>query len=428
MSEHNIMVVDDDNSTLELLNVALQDAGYFVSTFEQAESALDSLDLCMPDLVISDLMMPKIDGIEFCKLFKSDEKTANIPFLFLTAFGEKKHMIACLEAGAVDFIHKPVNLNRLLPKISTLLNQVIRRETVFSILLVDSSPMLLKVTKRKLSAAGFLVTTTRKAEEAIELTHTRIYNLIISGVELSGMDGVDFCKLIKTSHIKDTPFVIFSGNVSEELIDKGIAAGVNDYWDKSISPEGLAAKVKAIARQNKFSIDFKGGMEGGLSEMNALELIQMIGMNRKTGILSLIGSSLEGHIHFNEGDVIDATTQMSVKERAFYNLITLGSEGVFHFIPTEKDSDVIITAELQGLQGLLMEGAKILDDINRIRNKAILLTDKEFNEKDIAEAQFLSLIDRERTFDTILKEAKVEPYEGFSQLMSLVEQGLVKRP
>ena len=422
-----IFIVDDDALLLKMLKKALVIANYNVSTYESAESALESLDNDLPDLIISDLMMPGMNGIEFCKRSKVDSRIADTPFILLTAFDAKEHLIAGLEAGAVDYLIKPINFKAFLPKIAGILEQANTSGTLFSVLLVDSSPMLLNVTKRKLSEAGFFVTTANNANDAKECIHTRIYNLIISGVELKGTDGLDFCKYLKGSVFKETPFMLFTGKISDEILEKGVAAGVNDFWEKTVSPEGLVAKVKAVARQHDFSKDFQGGMEGYLSDMNSIELIQTIGMNRKTGILSLIGPSLEGHIHFKEGDITDAATSKSRGKSAFFSLVTLDSNGSFHFIPTEDDTDIVIK---DGFQGLLMKGAKIMDDIGRISGKTLKLTGKKPKKINIdkEEETFFSHVDGTQTFEEIIEESHVEPYRGFEILTSLISEGLIKSP
>ncbi|MDH3974077.1 MAG: response regulator [Deltaproteobacteria bacterium] len=425
MYKHNIMVVDDDKRLLKLLNKALELANYNVSTFESAKSAFKSLDESIPDLIISDLMMPGISGIEFCKMCKADKRVANTPFIILTAFNDKKFLISGLDAGATDYLVKPINFKVFLPKIAAILKQVNTTATLFSVLLVDSSPVLLNVTKRKLLEAGFFVTTANRADDAIECIHTRIYNLIISGVELKGMDGLHFCKHLKGSVFKETPFVLFTGKISNELLEKGVAAGVNDFWEKTVSPEGLVAKVKAVARQHDFSKDFQGGLEGHLTDMSSLELIQTIGINKKTGILSLIGPDLEGHIHFCDGNITDAATAKSKGESAFFSLITLASHGSFHFIPTECEKDIVIK---EGFQGLLMEGAKLLDDMGRILGQAIIATEKKPKDIDKEEETFFSHIDGKQTFEIIIGKSCVEPYRGFEILKNLVSEGFVHSP
>jgi len=427
MSNKNIMVVDDNELLLKLLKKALETSKYNVSTFESAESAFKSFDNDLPDLIISDLMMPDINGIEFCKMCKADSRVVNTPFIFLTASDAKKNLIAGLDAGAIDYIVKPINFKVFLPKISAIMKHEDATASVFSVLLVDSSSMLLKVTKSKLSEAGFFVTTAKTATEAIECIHTRIYNLVISGAELKGMDGLGFCKHLKETVFKETPFVLFTGKISDELLKKGVAAGVNDYWEKTVSPEGLVAKVKAISRQHDFSKDFKDGMEGHLSDMNSIELIQTIGMNKKTGILSLIGSTLEGHIHFCNGDIIDAATPKSKGESAFFSLVTLDSSGSFHFIPTGCEPDVFIKGSSQGL---LMEGAKTMDDIRRVMGSEIIATGINPEKIDIDKEgeTFLSHVDGIQTFEKIVEKISAEPYHGFEILTNLIKAGLVELP
>jgi CheY-like chemotaxis protein len=230
----------------------------------------------------------------------------------------------------------------------------------FSVLVVESSPMLLNLTKRNLTKAGFFVSTTNKADEAIELMQTRLYNLLISAVELKGMDGLGLCRYVRESVFKEMPFVLFSSKISEELFENGLEAGVNYMLEKSLSPEGLASEVKSIAMQHEFSKGLTCSMEGNLKELNTVALIEKIVKNRETGILSIISETVEGHIHFSEGNIIDA---FSVQERgkpAFFSLMSADTEGRYHFIPTENKTDITITEDSKYL---IEEGLKIINEI-----------------------------------------------------------------
>lgn len=420
------MVVESDHSNLILVEqVLLKSGDYVISTFENAYKALESLSENLPDLVISALMMPGINGIEFCKQLKNDNRFSSIPFIILSAENDRKNLIAGLEAGAIDYIPKPFNINTFLPKISNILRQAKRKEDPFSVLIVDPSPMFLNVTKHKLLKAGFSVTIARTAEKAIERVHTKIYNLIISSIELSGMDGLKFCKHLKESVFKEIPFVIFSGKISENLLKNGLAVGVNDFWEKTISPSGLLAKVNAISRQYDASMYIKIGLKGNLSDMQVMELVQMIGMNKKSGILSIVGNNQEGHIHFNGGEVTNASTLMYDGEPAFLSLMTLGIQGKFYFLPTGNETDTVIT---KGSFELLMEGAKLLDDIGRIKEEVIQLTGKKIDGLEKTEAAFLSYVDGKTTFAKLIESTNVEPYHGFEILTKLINEDIVKSP
>ena len=236
-----------------------------------------------------------------------------------------------------------------------------KKGSSFSVLVVEPSPMFLNLTKRTLTKAGFFVDTTNKADEAIELMHTRLYNLVISSVELEGMDGLDLCRYVRESAFKEMPFVLFSSKISEELFEKGLEAGVNYMLEKSVSPEGLTYEVKSIAMQHEFAKGLKCSMEGNLKELSAMALIEKVVNNGETGILSIINKTIKGHIHFSKGNIIDAFTIDERGRLAFFSLMSLGTKGRYHFIPTENKTDITI---IEDSSYLIKEVLKNIKEIN----------------------------------------------------------------
>lgn len=108
----NILVVDDDESIRELLRLHLSSAGYEVHVAEDAISAGYMVLRAPPDLIISDVNMPHMDGFEFIAALKADKSLPNIPVIFLTSMEEGDHRGK--ELGAVGYITKPVRADRLL--------------------------------------------------------------------------------------------------------------------------------------------------------------------------------------------------------------------------------------------------------------------------------------------------------------------------
>ena len=108
----NILVVDDDESIRELLRLHLSSAGYSVTVAEDAITAGYIVLRSPPDLIISDVNMPHMDGFEFVAALKSDKSIPNIPVIFLTSMEEGDHRGK--ELGAVGYITKPVRADRLL--------------------------------------------------------------------------------------------------------------------------------------------------------------------------------------------------------------------------------------------------------------------------------------------------------------------------
>ena len=108
-----ILIVDDDEDIRELLMYNLKREGHDVSCAENGLEALDMIQSNIPDLIILDVMMPKMDGIEFCDLVKADPSKQNIIICFLTARNEDYSQIAGLESGGDDYVSKPINTTRI---------------------------------------------------------------------------------------------------------------------------------------------------------------------------------------------------------------------------------------------------------------------------------------------------------------------------
>jgi len=116
-----ILVVDDYAANVKLLQRNLQAAGYETVVAYDGEEALEKIAAEKPDLVLLDIMMPKIDGFEVCRRLRADEATAVIPVIMVTALKETEDRIRGLEAGADDFISKPFDRGELLARVKSLL-------------------------------------------------------------------------------------------------------------------------------------------------------------------------------------------------------------------------------------------------------------------------------------------------------------------
>ncbi len=114
-----ILVVDDVALNLKILRAILEPIGYEVSFATSGKQALARIASAKPDIILLDLMMPDMDGLEVCQVIKSDPELAEIPIIFLTASQEKEHLLQAFELGAVDYLTKPFNKLELLARINT---------------------------------------------------------------------------------------------------------------------------------------------------------------------------------------------------------------------------------------------------------------------------------------------------------------------
>lgn len=114
-----ILIVDDVPKNIELLGNVLSNEGYDISIAENGREALETLEDLLPDLILLDVMMPEMNGHEACKKLKAEDRTKDIPVIFLTAKTETEDIVEGFELGAVDYVTKPFNSTELLARVRT---------------------------------------------------------------------------------------------------------------------------------------------------------------------------------------------------------------------------------------------------------------------------------------------------------------------
>ena len=137
MAKAKILVVDDEEDICELVELNLSQEGFKVISCESGEEALGMAGAELPDLIILDLMLPGIDGLEVCKKLKSNLKTENIPVVMLTAKGEETDVVTGLELGADDYVTKPFSGKVLVARVRRLLRKAAVNSGDKTILKID---------------------------------------------------------------------------------------------------------------------------------------------------------------------------------------------------------------------------------------------------------------------------------------------------
>jgi signal transduction histidine kinase len=127
-SKCRILVVDDVMQNLQVVGSMLRKEGYDVMPARSGTQALECVGVRVPDLVLLDLMMPEMDGLEVCRRLREDKSLSQIPIIFLTASNELEHLVKGFSAGAVDYVTKPFNGPELLARVRTHLELKLARE------------------------------------------------------------------------------------------------------------------------------------------------------------------------------------------------------------------------------------------------------------------------------------------------------------
>ena len=121
MADHTVLVVEDDPVILELLSLNFSMEGFDVRTAEDGEVALAEVAAQHPDVIVMDIMMPKITGLEAVARLKADDATAGIPIILLSAKAQSSDVQAGLDAGADDYVTKPFEPSDLVDRVERLL-------------------------------------------------------------------------------------------------------------------------------------------------------------------------------------------------------------------------------------------------------------------------------------------------------------------
>ncbi len=129
MSKRTLLLIDDEKDILKLLQYNLEREGYLVLSAKTGEEGLELAQNKKPDLIILDLMLPGVDGLEVCKILRANKTTQSIPVLMLTAKNSEIDQVVGLEIGASDYIAKPFSVKVLLARVKNIFrNQEIRGE------------------------------------------------------------------------------------------------------------------------------------------------------------------------------------------------------------------------------------------------------------------------------------------------------------
>jgi DNA-binding response OmpR family regulator len=180
----SILIVDDEVSILKFVRSNLEDRGYAVTSASNGEEALHTIERELPDLIVLDVMMPKMDGFEVCRRLR---EWSQIPIIMLSARGDEKDKVKCLDLGADDYIVKPFGASELMARVSA----VLRRTKTADISPVRSSiasgDLAINFAKRRITRAGSEVKLTPTEYALLQelavnsgkvLTHTHLLNKV----------------------------------------------------------------------------------------------------------------------------------------------------------------------------------------------------------------------------------------------------------
>ncbi len=271
-----ILVVDDMPVNVKILAAKLPAAQFDVLKAYGGEEAIEVVRRESPDLILLDYMMPEVDGYEVTKVLKSDADTRDIPIVIITALDGTEEKISVLEAGAEDFLNKPVNTVELLARVNSLLlmkqykeQLSLRRESAGlsvwregedalpnvaddfpTILIVEDGERDARLLESCLHGMPVRVLQANSGQEALLYAKRRQVDLVVLDILLPDIDGFEICRQIKAdSRTEDIQIVMVTCLRDLDNRIKGIEMGVDDYLIKPVQSRELLARIKTLLKK-----------------------------------------------------------------------------------------------------------------------------------------------------------------------------------
>lgn len=236
------------------------------------------------------------------------------------------------------------------------------------ILIVDSDPKDISEFISDLMGDWNVIAIASNSVDALEKITAAIPDIIISEIDLPGMDGLELCAVLKTSpDFSQIPFVFYTHEMESMVRAKALKAGADFILDKKLPIAEVIKDIRSILKEEdeRKREPNTGAFTGALEQMNLIELIQSMDMNKKTGRLTLESHRLKGDIYFNRGKIVDAVTKNLVGEQAVYRMLSW-AQGTFKFYANILSPQNRV--KMFG-QSLILEGLRRVDEQRRLLNE-----------------------------------------------------------
>jgi two-component system cell cycle response regulator len=272
-----VLVVDDILANVRLLEAKLMAEYFEVSTAMNGLDALECVQRIKPDIVLLDVMMPGMDGIEVCRRIKTNSATLHIPVIMVTALDQPEDRVRGLEAGADDFLTKPVNDLALFCRVKSLvrlkmLTDELRArspngETIRlinrmdedaagrpgKILVIDNRATASERTKSALVPHHEVTIVDDPLTAVMHAAETR-YELIIINLDMDNVDGLRLCSQLKSlERTRQTPILIVVAPDDHQRLLRALDMGVNDYLIRPIDKQELLARANTQIRRCRYT-------------------------------------------------------------------------------------------------------------------------------------------------------------------------------
>ncbi|TIP99135.1 MAG: PleD family two-component system response regulator [Mesorhizobium sp.] len=274
-----ILVVDDIPANVRLLEVRLLAEYFEVLT---ATNGLDAIETCengKVDVVLLDVMMPDMDGFEVCRRLKSDPATSHIPVVMITALDQVSDRVRGLEAGADDFLTKPVNDLQLMTRVKSLvrlktltdelrlrasttrnigIEELLSRnfasaDTTPKVLLIDERKSSFERVQKMLRGSADLDIATDPHAGFFQAAETP-YECVMISTAFADFDPLRLCSQLRSlDRTRFVPIILLAQQGEEGRIVRGLELGINDYLMRPIDQQELTARLRTQVRRKRYN-------------------------------------------------------------------------------------------------------------------------------------------------------------------------------
>ncbi len=287
-----VLVVDDLPTNVKVLEAKLAAEYFTVITATSGAEALAAAKESAPDIILLDVMMPEMDGFEVCRRLKADTETAHIPVVMVTALSDISNRVMGLEAGADDFLTKPVHDVTLFARIRSLarikraIDEWRMQEETYgqlgvtdegegldltdhpkgSVLVVEPDEFVGQRLAAVLDEDGQTVACVTTANAAMESLTNGAFDLIITSLYLQESDGLRLCSQLRAlDEFRTMPVLLVIEPEEVGGLAKGFELGINDYLIRPVDANELKVRVRTQLRQKRYRERFQDNYRRSLS-------------------------------------------------------------------------------------------------------------------------------------------------------------------
>ncbi|HEY0854480.1 MAG TPA: PleD family two-component system response regulator [Devosia sp.] len=286
-----VLIVDDIPTNVRLLEARLTAEYFEVRTASSGREALAICDAEDIDIVLLDVMMPEMDGFEVCQHLKTNQETAHIPVLMITALDQPSDRVRGLEVGADDFLTKPVDDIQLMARVKSLVRlkaltdelraraktgQEIAIEDAMRamdsinseggrILLVDTDARHAERIRGYLAIANHVDVLANPADAILAVADGN-YELALVSMALADFDPLRVCSQMRTAeHTRTLPIILIADEADRPRVVRGLDLGVNDFIMRPVERNELSARVRTQIRRQRYAVELRQSVTNTLA-------------------------------------------------------------------------------------------------------------------------------------------------------------------